>query len=535
MSSHPRARWSRLGIPILLAIALLAAACGGSSSPDSGEAGGGGDDASTLRMALAATVNADPDVYFLLEGIMVTNSVYEGLVAHVPGSTDIVGLIAESWEISDDGLTYTFTLRDGVTFADGTPVTSEAVQASFERRLAVAQAPSYMLLEVASYETPDPATFVVNLSVPVNNFLYRLASPWGPKVTNPAVIEANAVGDDLAQDYLLTNSAGTGPYVISESTPDVSTVLTVNENYWGDAPGYDQVIFNIIPDATAQRLQVEAGDLDIVHSIGTEASQAIEEAGELQVVPLAGFNMNFWQINITEGPLSDVAVRRALWESLPIETMVPEVFGDYATVAEQMIPAGRMPEEFATLDREFDPDALTAAVAALPDDLRSVPVVVGSPTIDNGELQRQATVMAQTLEAAGLTVELTKVTDSQYFSYFGAPEGAPSLLVYVQPDDGAHPDNWFRLFLYSVGALSYGGIGSPESDALMDEANAVPPNEGIPYELYSQASDLLREQVAIIPMADVPTVWIASPDVTGLAVQLAGSQGLVIPLLEPAP
>lgn len=513
----------------LVLTALMAASCGGA---DTGSAAGTSD--SSLRMALSATVNADPDVYFLLEGIMVTNSVYEGLVRHTPGSTEIEGVLAEEWEVSDDGLSYTFHLRDDITFADGSPIDAADVQASFERRSAVEQAPSYMLLEVEDYETPDERTFVVNLSTPVNNFLYRLASPWGPMVTNPAEIEANASGNDQAQDWLKTHSAGSGPYAISSSVPDEEVVLTRNDEYWGDAPAYEQVVFKIIPDSASQRLQVERGDLDIVHSLGTEASRSIEEAGELQVEPLQGFDMNMWQVNLTTPPLDRPEVRQALVESLPIDAMVPEIYGDYATVAEQMIPSGRMDPSLAAIDREHDPDALTEAVADLPADVRDTPIVVASPTIDNGELAREADYMAETLREAGLNPQLTKVTETEYFSYFGAPEEAPALYVSTQPDDGAHPDNWFRLFLHSSGALSFGGISSPEIDALMDEASATPPSQGVPEALYGEAADLLEEQVAIIPLADVPTIWVANPRVTGLQIQLAGSQGLIVPQLEPA-
>ncbi|CAN5792736.1 hypothetical protein BH10ACT1_BH10ACT1_39200 [soil metagenome] len=530
MNPARRTRRGLAGIAGLLVLSLLAAACAGSTN----KAATGGSSASTLRMALDSTMNADPDVYFLLEGIMVTNSVYEGLVRHKPNSSEIEGLLAEKWEISDDGLKYTFHLRDGITFADGSKITSEAVKAAFERRSAVEQAPSYMLLEVKDYETPDPATFVVNLTTPVNNFMYRLASPWGPMVTNPAEIEANASGDDLAQDYLKTHSAGSGPYTITSSVPDEQVILTRNDDYWGAEPAYEQVVFKIIPDASTQRLQVERGDLDIVKNLGTEASESIEKAGKLNVDPLTGFNMNMWQLNITEGPLADEEVRQALVESLPIDTMIPEIFGDYATVAKQMIPAGRMPEDLATIKRKFDPDALKKAVAGLSDSEKKTPIVVASPTVDNGEYAREANVMAETLKAAGLNPQLKKMSDSEYFSWFGKPKGAPALYVSSQPDDGAHPDNWFRLFLYTAGALSYGGIGTEESDALMDEANATPPAKGIPNELYSQAADLLQDQVAIIPMADIPTVWVASKGVTGLQVQLAGSQGLIIPLLKPA-
>ena len=526
--SRPRLAAAAAGLGLVV---LTATACGGSGG--GGAAAGGSGSASTLRLALGSTLNADPDVYFYLEGVMVTNSVYEGLVHHKPGTTEIEGLLADSWKISPDGKTYTFHLRPGATFADGSPIDAAAVQKAFERRTQVASSPSYMLAEVGSYEAPDPQTFVVKLTTPVNNFLYRLASPWGPMVTNDKEIGGKG-GSDQGQDYLKTHSAGSGPYVISSVVPDEQVVLTRNEKYWGPKPAYGQVVFKILPDAATQRLQVERGDLDAVQSLGSQASAAIAREGKLQVLPLSGFNMNMWQVNVTAPVIDRLDVRQALVKSLPIDDMVKQVYGDYATVAKQMIPAGRMPADLATIKRTYDPEALKKVVATLPESVRSQEIVVAAPTLDNGEFSREADYMAETLKAAGLNPKLTKITEAQYFTYFGKPQGAPALYVSNQPDDGAHPDNWFRLFLYSKGALSYGGIGTPESDALMDKASATPPSKGVPNELYSKAADIVQEQVDLIPLADVPTVWVASKGLAGLEVQKEASQGLVIPALKPA-
>jgi peptide/nickel transport system substrate-binding protein len=167
-------------VSLLAVAALLGSACTSSSKPPQGGEGG------TLRLAyLADMAQADPDVFYDIEGNTVILSVYEGLLKYKPDSTEVVPSLAQSWEVSPDGLTYTFHLRTGVKFHDGTPFNAQAVKTSFQRRLDVGAAPAYMVQPIASMQTPDANTFVVRLKHPVAPFLHYMASSWGPKMISP--------------------------------------------------------------------------------------------------------------------------------------------------------------------------------------------------------------------------------------------------------------------------------------------------------------------------------------------------------------
>jgi peptide/nickel transport system substrate-binding protein len=129
----------RLPLPVTLLVvaALLGSACTSTPPPPQGHEGG------TLQLAyLADMAQADPDVFYDIEGNTVILSVYEGLLKYQPDSTQVVPSLARSWQASPDGLSYTFHLRSGVTFHDGTPFNAQAVKASFQRRLAVGAAPA---------------------------------------------------------------------------------------------------------------------------------------------------------------------------------------------------------------------------------------------------------------------------------------------------------------------------------------------------------------------------------------------------------
>ena len=181
---------------LLGALALvLAVLCGGSDdssgSSASGSSSGGG--STTLRTAFVVDMQVpDPGIFHGTQGNQVVMSTYEGLVRYKqdPPSNEIEGLLATKWDESADGLKYTFTIRPNVKFFDGTPLDSEALKTGFQRRTEVDQGPAYMLAEVASYETPDPPTFVVNLKHPVSAFMDYLAAPYGPKAISPTAYRA---------------------------------------------------------------------------------------------------------------------------------------------------------------------------------------------------------------------------------------------------------------------------------------------------------------------------------------------------------
>lgn len=153
---------------------------------------------------------------------------------YASGSTDIEGgLLATEWTISPDGRTYTFTLRDGVKFSDGTPFDSAAAKASFQRRIDMKAGPSYMLDEVTDMQTPDPRTFVVTLAKPVAPFLDYLASPYGPLMTSPTAVAQHDSGGDRASAWLTSHTAGTGPYTLTEAVQASHYKMVANEHYWG--------------------------------------------------------------------------------------------------------------------------------------------------------------------------------------------------------------------------------------------------------------------------------------------------------------
>src|SRR5262249_20656293 len=165
-------------------------------------------------------------------GLAITLSVYEGLVQYKPDSTEIEPLLAKSYTVSDDGLTYTFHLRPNVKFHDGSAFDAAAAKFDFERRLKVNGGPSYMVADVKSMDTPDPLTFVVHIKQPVTPFLDYLASPYGPKMMSPTAIKQHEVKNDSGQEWLKSHDAGSGPYQLTSVTPGQLYIMKSFADYW---------------------------------------------------------------------------------------------------------------------------------------------------------------------------------------------------------------------------------------------------------------------------------------------------------------
>jgi peptide/nickel transport system substrate-binding protein len=490
-----------LMVASLLAVVLVAAACSSTPPPQQGGEGG------TLRLAyLADMAQADPDVFYDIEGNTVILSVYEGLLKYRPDSTEVIPSLAESWEVSPDGLTYTFKLRSGVKFHDGTPFDAQAVKTSFQRRLDVGAAPSYMLEPVASMQTPDATTFVMRLKHPVAPFLHYMASSWGPKVISPKAL-ADHAGNDHAQSWLNEHAVGTGPFQLTTFERGQRYELTKFAEYWGAKAHLDKVDIRIIPDIGTQRLQLQSGDLDaILHSFPQAELEAAKSNPDLQVRDFSSFLNNILYLNTNKKPLSDPALRKTLASAINRDTLVTEVYGPYATPSSSTYPSGLLDPALAPVS--YPPAETTA------------PANTGNLTFaytadDSGVHRRMAELIQQRLDAAGFSVTINEVQLPQVFEYVNDLQGAPDLVMQTNTPDGAHPDMWARIEWYSTGGLNYLGYKNPQADKALDQAQRTT-DKATADQLYGQAGKIVAQDTAIIFVADPRDVMVLRKNLTGV-------------------
>ena len=481
----------------VLALALAAAAIGSTSA--------GSND--VLRVPFLADMSVpDPDVFYDIEGNSVILSVYQGLVKYGPNSTRIVPDLASSWTISPDQLTFTFKLRAGVTFQDGSALTSTAVKASLQRRLNVNQAPAYMLADIKRMETPDPLTIRIVLKRRVGPFMSYLASSWGPKIIGPAAIAKNA-GKDFGQTYLQTHGDGTGPYKLTRFDRGSQYVLTRFDGYWGPKPKFRQIVIKIVPDIGTQRLELQRGDLDaILHSFPASELAAAAKDPNLQVLQQSSFLMALLYVNTNKAPFSSASARATLAKAIDVPQIVKQVYGVSGSV-----PAGAYPPGILAGEPRLDYGKAKVDVSKLAKGHGSI--VLGYTADDSGEQQRAAELLQAQIGALGYSVTVKEVQLPQVYAYVKNLKGAPDLLLMTNTPDAAHPDTWARIAWDSAGGLNFLGYKNPQVDKLLDRAQTAP--TATANALYRKVGKLVIASHEILVVANVKDTQVVRKDVFG--------------------
>ncbi|HEY2304071.1 MAG TPA: ABC transporter substrate-binding protein [Acidimicrobiales bacterium] len=504
-------------------VALTAFACSSSSKSSSTPTTGGSPGASAAASGATApaVVNLgytadmqvpDPDIFYEIEGNSVVTSVYEGLVQYANNSTQIVPALATSWTIAPDGMTYTFHLRPGVTFHDGSgTMTSNDVATSFKRRTALGSVsgPSYMLADVTSYDTSDPMTFVVHLKDPVTAFMDYLAAPYGPKVEDALGLAAHA-GSDMDQTYLKTHDLGTGPYTMSEFVPGDHYTLTSVPGWWGGKPAITEIHISILPDVSTQQLELQKGQLQmILHGLSKDDVASYENNQKFQVQRFPA-NFKTWvMVNPNKGIFKDQALRTALQSAINKAQIVTQVYGSDAAVSTQFYPLGELPEGMATDNPKYNPALLAKAVSGLSN--KKVDLAYSS---DDARNQRDAEIIQTELQSAGLNATVRGIPIAQVFDLPNHKDQAPDLLLSTVNPDASHPDTWARIFTNTAGSLNWLQCSVPAADQEMDLGLHAATTADVQAH-YAKAADLQVAYGCFDTIADVKDVVVAAAGYSG--------------------
>ncbi|MDV5368327.1 ABC transporter substrate-binding protein, partial [Enterobacter hormaechei] len=213
---------------------------------------------------VAEPQSLDPQVATAANDSRILVNIYEGLVRNADGSLTLEPGLATSWQVSDDGLTYTFQLRDHIQFHDGTSFNAQAVKFTFERMLdkhhpyySTGPFPlSFFFSAIDTIDTPDDLTVVFKLNKPFAPFLSNLATPAG-LIVSPAAVKR--YGKDFSR-----HPNGTGPFKFDEWTANQRVVVSANDNYWNGKPSLKHVVFRPITDANTRVAEMLSGGIDAI-------------------------------------------------------------------------------------------------------------------------------------------------------------------------------------------------------------------------------------------------------------------------------
>ena len=300
---------------------------------------------------IAEPKSLDPAAVTAVNDFRILVNLYEGLVAYEPGTLEVAPALASDWEISEDGTEYTFTLREDVTFHDGTPFNAEAVKFNFDRMLDeehpyhdTGPFPlAFFFSSVEETEVVDEYTVKFHLSEPYAPFLSNLAYPTGLMVS-PAAVEQ--YGADYGR-----NPSGTGPFTFGEWRSNEAVVLEKNADYWGEEAGTEAVVFRPITDANTRVAEMLAGGIDLMVEVPPTSLGQFTDTDAYQVYEQSGPHVWFLILNAKEGPFADKRVRQAVNYAVDKEAIVNDVLEGTAEVA-----AGPTPPAFAwAYNEELDP------------------------------------------------------------------------------------------------------------------------------------------------------------------------------------
>jgi peptide/nickel transport system substrate-binding protein len=417
-----------------------------------------------LRVPYSGDIGTfDPDNGFETAALGAINNVYEGLVEYRPGSTRVVGLLARSWDISADGLTYTFHLVDGVRFHDGTPLDAAAVVKSLERRRDKRMILSYFLARVKEIRAPDARTVVLVLSSPQPRLLDSLASPWGPKVISPKALAEHDHGD-LAAKWLNENADGTGPFKLVEFKRGERYRLERNEDYWGKKPFFGTIEIPVVADISQQILKLQAGEIDAVPANYPLAQLANLPAGlEITAEP----SMNQFSLFTKPGsPMDDPEIRKAVLTAINPALWIKDAFGKYASLSKS--PYQNMmfdPAEPISFPTDFE--AAKAIIARHGDVALTIGLYSAAPRYG-----RISDLMIAQLASIGVRATSQILPPGAAFALKGNAS-APDMLLAITSPEAAVPESQATAFFTRDGAANFYGRSLPAAEAFIRQASLM--------------------------------------------------------------
>jgi peptide/nickel transport system substrate-binding protein len=401
----------------------------------------------------------------------ITRGMYQSLVAYEYGGTEIEGILAEAWEVSDDGKTWTFTLRDGVTFSDGSPVTAEDVVYSFDRLNGIGKGPAFVLAGAyVGAEAVDEKTVSIKLDKSVGPFLYMLPRAF---IVNKKVVEEHATGDDpWAEDWLYDHDAGGGAFILENWEHGVETSVIKNPNYWDpEWPKIDRFIQRQIPEPSTMRLLIEQGDVDMVMFPSVDDLEAYEANSDTVVSEDDSLTELYIMMSMIAPPLDDVRIRKAVALAFDYQAMIDGVWLGHAVQAQGPY-SRRMNFHDDTLpvySRDLDQAAALLEEAGYPGggfDLELL-IVVGEQ-YEMGSAQ----ILQEGLAQIGVNLNIVEVSwaamvgrmqnkdnPGQMFGYYAFP-------AYPDPDSSL-----YSMFHTSQQVAGYncGFYGDDETDGLLEQ------------------------------------------------------------------
>lgn len=449
--------------------------------------------------------NLDPSVAFSAEPDVLAQ-VYETLAVFDPANGgEVTPGLATSWEHNEDGTVWTFHLRSGVKFQDGSDFNADAVKFTIERSRKINKGPAYLYDAVKSVESVDPLTAQINLSEPRPMDLI-MAAGWGAFILSPT-------SDDQTTEWFQDGKGiGTGPYMWESYQHGQSAVLARFPNYWGGwKPGqFTKVVYNLTPDAATREQQVITGDAQLTFNVPLQDLANLSQRDDLHVEPLNIAAIHYLLFNTARAPLDNVKVRQALAYSWPEDQIVSSVYGSSAVAnTTSLIPDGMWGHTTDLKGYSYDLDKAKQLLAD-----------AGHPnggfTIDFAytssypEAAQIAQLWKASLEQLGITLNVSQMSFNALIATIDTPTTAPFSQMELWPPTYPSPQD----YLFSVFGSDQGGNISFYKNSDLDDLLAKGLGESATdqetaAETFKQAQQAILDDAPGIPVVDQKEVFVA--------------------------
>jgi peptide/nickel transport system substrate-binding protein len=464
----------------------------------------------------------DPHSAYDYRSVLANNGTYEGLIGLKDDRTDeFEGLIAESWTTNQDQSVWTFTLREGVTFQDGTPCDANAVLLNYERLFTLGLGAVGVLTRfITDWKTqitaPDAKTIIFDCGRPQPLLGTALASQYAMPIVNAAKMKEHEVDGDWGHVWAQTNAegTGTGPYKIVNFEPGTILEMERNETYWGGWEGthFERIVLRPVTEVATRRQLLEQGEVDIVDSLTAEDVAALRANPDIVVLSNTSTQVIYFTMTVS-GPLASPEARQAMCYAFPYQEVIEGVYKDTATYARGAV---------AEAIRGFDPNTFqyTKDIAKAKELFAAAGVAEGTEltvTFETGNapVTTSAQLFQASLAECGITLTIDQVDLPTFTSLFygDAPaEERPNLFWWGWWPD--YNDAWNHLYP-QVSSEAWGSKGANAgfySNTRVDELLAVA-RDAPDDETYLTAISEIQQ---IVSRDDPPSVYYAQPKWTTL-------------------
>ncbi len=551
-----RRHWSA-AISLALAAAMLAG-CGSSGAAGSSETAGAattaaadtqsteaasaGDDAGTLRLAWTSDIQT-LDVQTTSANYMIPMNVFDRLFEiklNDDGSTELVPSLVKEYTVSDDGLTYDFTLRDDVKFSDGTPLTASDVEFTLVRLLGldtsvntdfascILGADDYIEQEGYSYDdtvegikVTDDTHLTITLAYPFAGFLYELATPAGCIYSKAAV---EAAGDDYGNDYKA--AIGSGPYVVTDWTRDSDLEMEVNPEYWGETPSVKKVDIQIVPDASTINMMFQNGEIDILDCDDLDSSvidSTYKTAYADKIVSSNRLATTYLILNEDDQYLSDVNVRKAIQMAIDRQSILDTVYSGDGNLCDGIYPKGLIgysEENQGWL--KYDPDAAKKLLEDSGYTDGEIKMELSADSSASSSVTLVLQMVQANLQAIGIDASIVSYDEASWLAL--RKSGEMNSFVATWTADFNDPDNFIYTFFGNDEKTKIRSINYKDEDTMkrVEEARAITDETERLAEYDALEKKIVEDDAAWVPLFGRTHLFVTSDRVAKFVPHWAG-------------